>query len=140
MATPAQDEKIAAPHPGILPHTGSVPSSADADMDEADKALRAMGYNPVFKREFTKWSAFSFALSISGIYGTLMTTLTYPLHAGGAASIIWTWLLGGAGGLALAISIAEISSAYPTSGAMYFTLKYLAPEGRVAGMAWIDGE
>jgi len=37
------------------------------DVDEADRALRALGYNPVFKRRFTKWSAFSFALSISGM-------------------------------------------------------------------------
>jgi hypothetical protein len=41
--------------------------STDTDLDdEADRALRALGYNPVFKRKFTKWSAFSFALSISG--------------------------------------------------------------------------
>ncbi|KAJ9144333.1 Amino-acid permease 2 [Coniochaeta hoffmannii] len=109
------------------------------DVDEADRALRALGYNPVFKRRFTKWSAFSFALSISGIYGTLMTTLVYPLQAGGPASIIWSWLLGGAGGLALAISIAEVSSAYPTSGAMYFTMKYLAPAKHVAILSWITG-
>jgi amino acid permease (GABA permease) len=68
-----------------------------------------------------------------------MTTLVYPLRAGGPASIIWGWLLGGAGGLALAISIAEVSSAYPTSGAMYFTMKYLAPDKHVASLSWFTG-
>jgi amino acid transporter len=109
-------------------------------MSEADKALMAMGYNPVFKREFNKWSAFSFALSISGLYATILTTFQYPLLAGGAASIVWSWLLGGLGSWFLALSIAEISSAYPTSGAMYFTLKYLVPEHLVAVVAWLDGE
>ncbi|CRK29953.1 hypothetical protein BN1708_005092 [Verticillium longisporum] len=93
----------------------------------------------MFKRRFTSWSCFSFALSISGLYATIMTTFSYPLVAGGAASIVWCWLIGGAGAMALAVSIAEISSAYPTSGGMYFTIKYLCPPSYVAIVAWIDG-
>ena len=62
------------------------------------------------------WSCFSFALSISGLYATIMATFIYPLYAGGAASVVWCWLIGGGGALALALSIAEISSSYPTSG------------------------
>ncbi|KAL2259714.1 hypothetical protein VTK26DRAFT_6505 [Humicola hyalothermophila] len=108
-------------------------------MDEADRALVAMGYNPVFKREFSKWSCFSFALSVSGLYATIMATFIYPLYAGGAAAVVWCWLIGGGGALALALSIAEISSAYPTSGAMYFTLKYLCPQAYLPVVAWLDG-
>jgi amino acid transporter len=70
----------------------------------------------VFKREFTLWSCFSFALSISGLYPSILTTFTYPLIAGGAACAVWAWLLAGAGALSLALSSAEIASAYPTAG------------------------
>ena len=63
------------------------------------------------------WSCFSFALSISGLYATIMATFFYPLYAGGAASVTWCWLISGAGALSMALSIAEIASAYPTSGA-----------------------
>jgi amino acid permease len=87
------------------------------DMGDDDRALAALGYKPVFKREFSMWSCFSFALSISGLYATIMATFIYPLYAGGAAAVVWSWLIGGAGALALALSIAEIMSAYPTSGA-----------------------
>ncbi|KAK3362354.1 amino acid/polyamine transporter I [Lasiosphaeria hispida] len=118
--------------------TPPTPLSEDT-MDEADKSLEAMGYTPVFKREFSTWSSFSFAMSISGVYGTLMSTWIYGLQAGGAAAIMWSWVIGGAGAWALALSIAEISSAYPSSGAMYFTLKFLAPEGQVAFLCWIAG-
>jgi amino acid transporter len=111
-------------------------SSSD---DEADKALAALGYAPVFKREFSMWSCFSFALSISGLFGTVMTTFSYPLYAGGAASAVWCWLIAGAGALCLALSIAEVSSAYPTSGGMYFTLKYLAPPQYTPVIAWFVG-
>lgn len=85
------------------------------------------------------WSCFSFALSISGLYATIMTTFSYPLTAGGAASVVWCWLIAGGGSFCLALSVAEIASAYPTSGALYFSLKYLAPEQHVAVIAWIDG-
>jgi amino acid transporter len=70
----------------------------------------------VFKREFTLWSCFSFALSISGLYPSVLTTFSYPLIAGGGACAIWAWLLAGAGALSLALSSAEIASAYPTAG------------------------
>ncbi|KAK3393379.1 amino acid/polyamine transporter I [Podospora didyma] len=116
------------------------PTSPSSDgIDEADKTLEAMGYTPVFKREFSNWSSFSFAMSISGVYGSLMSTWIYGLQAGGAAAIMWSWVLGGAGAWALALSLAELSSAYPSSGAMYFTLKFLAPEDQVPILCWISG-
>ncbi|KAK3329871.1 amino acid/polyamine transporter I [Apodospora peruviana] len=112
---------------------------APSTSEDADKTLEALGYTPVFKREFSKWSSFSFAMSISGVYGSLMSTWIYGLQAGGAAAIMWSWIIGGAGAWALALSIAEIASAYPSSGAMYFTLKFLAPEEQVPILCWIAG-
>ncbi|KAJ0119954.1 mino acid permease [Diaporthe amygdali] len=128
-------DKISAEPAANHQHQDPVKVSAD----DADVALAAMGYKPVFKREFGLWSAFSFALSISGLYGTVMTTYSYPLYAGGAASAVWCWLIAGIGAMCLALSISEVASAYPTSGAMYFTIKYLAPEKWVPVIAWIDG-
>ncbi|KAK4108130.1 amino acid transporter [Canariomyces notabilis] len=68
-----------------------------------------------------------------------MATLVYLLYAGGAAAVVWCWLIGGGGALALALSITEISSSYPTSGAMYFTLKYLCPQEYLPVVAWLTG-
>ncbi|KAJ9156448.1 Amino acid permease [Pleurostoma richardsiae] len=137
MATSSQSDKIeATAAPENLRQSFS---EKEIPADEADKALAAMGYAPVFKREFSMWSCFSFALSISGLFGTVMTTFSYPLYAGGTASAVWCWLIAGAGALCLALSISEVASAYPTSGAMYFTIKYLAPEHMVPVIAWIDG-
>lgn len=45
-----------------------------------------------------------------------MTTYSYPLYAGGAASAVWCWLIAGIGAMCLALSISEVASAYPTSG------------------------
>lgn len=75
------------------------------DLNDADAQLAAQfGYNPVFKREFGYLSTFSFAVSISGLFATIMTTFSYPLYAGGSASAVWCWLVSGAGCMCIAVS------------------------------------
>ncbi|KAG0649946.1 putative amino-acid permease [Hyphodiscus hymeniophilus] len=109
-------------------------------LNEADAQLAAQfGYNPVFKREFGYLSTFSFAVSISGLFSTIMTTFSYPLYAGGSASAVWCWLISGAGCMCIACSVAELVSAYPTSGGLYFTVSRLAPKNWVASISWTVG-
>lgn len=95
--------------------------------------------NQVFRREFSTWSCFSFAVSASGLFSSVSATLSYPLYAGGAASAVWCWFISGLGCMAIALSVSEIVSAYPTSGGMYFTCKYLAPKRWVAEIGWLCG-
>jgi hypothetical protein len=75
------------------------------EMNEADAQLAAeFGYKPVFKREFGYLSTFSFAVSISGLFATIMTTFSYPLYAGGSSAAVWCWLISGAGCMCIAVS------------------------------------
>lgn len=109
------------------------------DMSNADAQLASQfGYKPIFKREFGYLSTFSFAVSISGLFATVMTTFSYPLYAGGAPSAVWCWLISGAGCMCIACSVAELVSAYPTSGGLYFTISRLAPKPWVASISWYD--
>lgn len=41
--------------------------------------------------------------------------------------------------MCIALSVSELISAYPTSGGLYFTCKYLAPEKWVSEISWICG-
>jgi hypothetical protein len=76
------------------------------DLSDADAQLATQfGYNPVFKREFGYLSTFSFAVSISGLFATVMTTFSYPLYAGGSSAAVWCWLISGAGCMCIAVSI-----------------------------------
>lgn len=76
-----------------------------ADMTEADNELAVkFGYNPVFKREFGYLATFSFAVSISGVFATIMTTMSYPLEAGGSSAVVWCWAISGAGCMCIAVS------------------------------------
>ena len=69
----------------------------------------------------------------------MSTTFIYPLEAGGASSAVWGWLISGFGCYCIALSVAELVSAYPTCGGLYFTCKYLAPEKYVPEVAWLCG-
>ncbi|KAL9127153.1 MAG: hypothetical protein Q9217_003923 [Psora testacea] len=108
-------------------------------LSNADRRLAEMGYVQVYKREFSWFSCFSFALSISGLFASVSTTYLYPLEAGGPSSAVWCWLISGFGCYCIALSVAELVSAYPTSGAIYFTCKYLAPEAWVPEISWLTG-
>ncbi|WBW71163.1 amino acid transmembrane transporter [Schizosaccharomyces osmophilus] len=110
----------------------------DSSLNEDDKLVE-LGYKPVFKRDFSTWATFSFAFSISGLYATIITTFTYPLVAGGAAAIVWSWFIGGVGCMCIALSVAELVSAYPTSGGLYFTCKNLVPPNQMPVVSWLVG-
>ncbi|CAG8955425.1 hypothetical protein HYFRA_00010290 [Hymenoscyphus fraxineus] len=110
------------------------------ELSDADAQLAAQfGYKPVFKREFGYLSTFSFAVSISGLFSTIMTTFVYPISAGGSAAAVWCWLISGAGCMCIALSVAELVSAYPTSGGLYFTISRLAPKEWVPSLSWVTG-
>lgn len=108
-------------------------------MSGADRQLAELGYQHVLKREFTMFSAFSFAVSISGLFATVATTFSYPLSSGGAAATIWCWVISGAGCMCIALSVAELVSAYPTSGGLYFTCALVTPEKYAPLVTWMDG-
>ncbi|KIW49180.1 hypothetical protein PV05_10880 [Exophiala xenobiotica] len=110
------------------------------ELSAADRALaEQFGYKPVFKREFGYLSTFSFAVSISGLFATTSTTFIYPLEAGGSASVVWCWLISGAGCMCIACSVAELVSAYPTCGGLYYTVSRLAPTEWVPSISWVTG-
>ncbi|KAI1629394.1 putative amino acid permease, partial [Exophiala viscosa] len=119
------------------------PSIHAVQLDELNAADRALaehfGYKPVFQRHFGYLSTFSFAVSISGLFATITTTFSYPLYAGGSASAVWCWLISGLGCMCIACSVAEIVSAYPTCGGLYYSVSRLAPKEWVPSISWAVG-
>jgi amino acid transporter len=78
-------------------------------------------------------------VSISGLFATVATTYIYPLDAGGSSSAVWCWLISGAGCMCIACSVAELVSAYPTCGGLYYTVSKLAPKKYVPAISWVTG-
>ncbi|PVG00068.1 amino acid transporter [Serendipita vermifera] len=106
-------------------------------MDDDDAALRALGYVPSFKREFSNLSTISFAFSIMGMCSSISTTFDTPYVTGGPAAVVWCWILGAVMCFTLGCSIAEIISAYPTSGGLYMASASLCPKRYRAPVGWV---
>lgn len=71
-----------------------------------------------FLREFGNLATFSFAFSIMGVSSSIGITFTTPMTLGGPASVVWCWFIGAFFSFFIGTAIAELVSAYPTSGAL----------------------
>ncbi|KAF8512942.1 APC amino acid permease [Hysterangium stoloniferum] len=114
-------------------------SSSRASFDEDDTQLAALGYVPSFKREFSNLATISFAFAIMGLCSSVATTFNTPLLLGGPSSVVWCWIIGSSMCFTLGASIAEIVSAYPTSGGLYTASAELCPRKHRAIVGWIVG-
>lgn len=61
------------------------------------------------------------------------------MSSGGPATAVWAWLIGSVMAYCIASSVAELVSAYPTAGGMYYVTKHVVPPEHVASWAWIIG-
>lgn len=114
-----------------------VATSSSSVNDEAD--LAAMGYKSEFKREFTNLGTISFAFSIMGLCSSISTTFDTPMLLGGPASVVWCWAMGFCGCFFIGTSIAELVSAYPTSGGLYSASCYLVPHRYRGPVGYVVG-
>ncbi|KAJ5094425.1 hypothetical protein N7456_010286 [Penicillium angulare] len=107
--------------------------------DDDELLLARIGYKQELRREFSKWSTVSYAISILGVLGSVPATFGSPLSAGGPATAVWCWLIGSCMAMCIGSSVAELVSAYPTAGGMYFVTKHVVPKDQVAVFSWIQG-
>jgi amino acid permease len=114
-------------------------SGDDVSRADADNLLAAMGYKSelVRSRSTLQVAFMSFVLA-SVPYG-LATTLYYPVVGGGPTNIIWGWLAVSLIILAVAASLGEITSVYPTSGGVYYQTFMITPPAYRKIASWICG-
>jgi len=108
-------------------------------LSEDDAVLARLGYKAEFAREFSNLSTISFAFSIMGVASSVATTFDTPLLLAGPAAPVWCWFLGATMCCTIGASIAELVSAYPTSGGLYSASAYLVPKRYKAPVGWIVG-
>ncbi|EEH43521.2 uncharacterized protein PADG_08141 [Paracoccidioides brasiliensis Pb18] len=116
-----------------------VSSTMATIQDDDERLLARIGYKQELRREFSKWSTVSYAISILGVLGSVPATFGPPLAAGGPATAVWCWFIGSFMAMCIGSSVAELVSAYPTAGGMYFVTKHVVPPNQVAIFSWIQG-
>ncbi len=100
------------------------PPAADADAQR----LHEMGYAQELKRGLGGFSNFAISFSIISILAGAITSFWLGMAAGGPRIIMIGWPIVGFFSLMVGMAMAEICSAYPTAGGLYYWTAKLAPK------------
>ncbi|MCX4858347.1 amino acid permease [Streptomyces canus] len=103
-------------------------------MDD-DAVLLGHGYQPELARRMGGFGNFAISFSVICILAGGMTLFGYGMNTGGPAVMLWGWVGIGAMTLILGACLAEVTSAYPTSGGLY----YMAHRLGGPRWAWVTG-
>jgi amino acid permease (GABA permease) len=114
-------------------HEPAVPA---AGSDES--LLAQLGYKQELRRKLSGFSNFAVSFSIISILAGAITSYGIAMNAGGPLSITLGWLFVGGMVTLVALSMAEVCSAYPTAGALYWWASALARDNKAA-WAWFVG-
>ncbi|CAO1940906.1 unnamed protein product [Urochloa humidicola] len=120
--------------------------TVDAGLPVADPAadadrwrLQQLGYKQELKRGLSVVSNFAFSFAIISVLTGVTTTYNTGLRYGGPASMTLGWLAVTFFNGCVALSMAEICSAYPTSGGLYYWSAKLAGKDWAPLASWITG-
>jgi len=84
-------------------------------------------------------SNFAFSFAIISVLTGVTTTYNTGLRYGGPASMTLGWLIVALFNGCVALSMAEICSAYPTSGGLYYWSAKLSGEDWASLASWVTG-
>ncbi|MGW0651765.1 amino acid permease [Streptomyces umbrinus] len=119
-----------------MPQRCPVSHSRPAKATQNDDAvLASLGFRPELARRMGEFGSFAVAFSVICPLAGLMTLYLFGMNTGGPSAMIWGWIVIGPMTLLLGMSLAEVTSRYPTSGGLYFMAEQLG--GR--GWAWVAG-
>eukprot|EP01018_Ginkgo_biloba_P025347 Gb_18566 [translate_table: standard] len=114
-----------------------VPLYMTKDSDQA--RLQELGYKQELKRELSALSNFAFSFSLISILTGITTLYNTGLAYGGPLTMVYGWPIAGFFTMFVGLSMAEICSAYPTSGGLYFWSYRLSGKEWGPFASWMTG-
>ncbi|CAG9970781.1 unnamed protein product [Clonostachys byssicola] len=101
-----------------------------SSQEEADdRELEAQGYIPVMPRRFSLWSLLSLGFTLTATWNAVGITIGSSLAESSSSGVLWTLVIAALMNLTVALGMAELASAYPSSGAQYYwSYKVASPE------------
>ncbi len=103
--------------------------------DEDAKRLAELGYKQELERSWGGLTNFAISFSIISILAGCFTTYYQAWNNGGPFAVTWGWLILSAFILIIALCLAEIVSAFPTAGGVYYWAATLGGPG----WGWFTG-
>ncbi|KAK7751570.1 hypothetical protein SLS62_006520 [Diatrype stigma] len=105
----------------------------------ADDALARMGYKAELPRSLSMISVLGLSFAIMAVPYGLSTTFAFSLANGESVTAFWGWVLLSLLSTAIAASLAEICSVYPTAGGVYYWAALLSTPRWAPLTSWITG-
>ncbi|KAI9646635.1 GABA-specific high-affinity permease [Ciborinia camelliae] len=112
-------ERATSKSQGNLPPVELLANEADIDL------LAKMGYKQELRRNFTMIEIFGIAFSIMGLLPSIASTLSFSVPAG-PAGMVWGWFLASMFIFIVGVAMADLGSAMPTSGGLYWWTHFFA--------------
>ncbi|VDC04470.1 unnamed protein product [Peniophora sp. CBMAI 1063] len=111
----------------------------EVSLDADEALLRQLGYKQELRRTFTPLELFGVGFGIIGVVPSVASILVYAIPNGGPSAMIWGWAVCTIGLVAISAAIAELGSAMPTSGGLYYwTYSFSSPRYKTIA-AWMVG-
>jgi amino acid permease (GABA permease) len=112
---------------------------AASPVDDADTAkLHAMGYAQELQRRMGGFSNFAVSFTIISILSGCLTAYGIAMTNGGPVDMTWGWIFVGVMTWIVGLGMAEVCSAYPTAGGLYYWSAKLAKRNGAA-WSWFTG-
>ncbi len=98
--------------------TGPAPGGYQTSEDE--QTLHKLGYAQELFRSMGGFQNFAISFTIISILAGCLTSYYIAFGQGGPVAVTWGWLLVGLMSTIVALAMAEIASAFPTAGGLYY--------------------
>jgi amino acid permease (GABA permease) len=100
--------------------------------------LHELGYAQELKRRMSGFSNFAVSFTIISVLSGCLTLYYFGMQYGGPVDIVWGWVVVGAMTLIVGLGMAEIASAYPTAGGLYYWSAKLS-KNNPGAWSWFTG-
>ncbi|ETN45724.1 uncharacterized protein HMPREF1541_09557 [Cyphellophora europaea CBS 101466] len=127
MATEKHLHDANAASPDRSERRGSLVVDPTLASEEDAAVLAKMGYKQELRRNFSMIEVFGIAFSIMGLLPSIASTLSYSLAAG-PVGLVWGWFLASMFIFIVGLAMADLGSAMPTSGGLYYWTHYFSSE------------
>src|SRR5437899_1688188 len=107
-------------------------------MDEDVKTLHRLGYSQELLRRMSGFSNFAISMSIICILAGCITSFQEGFSRVGGAAIGLGWPLGCLIAVVVALTMAQVASAFPTAGGLYHWASILGGKGLGWATAWLN--
>ncbi|KAF9891232.1 hypothetical protein FE257_004796 [Aspergillus nanangensis] len=113
------------------------PSDDEVNLDELQ--LRAQGHIPQLPRRFSFMSLLAFGFAIMNSWIGFVSLLLTSLSLGGPPAAFWSTIVACVAAWIIAAGLAELASAFPSSGGQYHFTFMVAPIEYRAPLAFVTG-